>query len=432
MLRPYQEKIVDEVYALWAAGLRAIIAQLPTGGGKTHMAAEGFIARETGRVLFLADLSTLLSDTHARLLALGIDSAIIAPWAEPDPSARVQVASVDTLYLRGSAGDFGLVILDECHCSEAATVARVLSDYPRARLLGLSATPARADNRALGNTWEKIVNGPSIAELQAEGSLVPWDIKVPGGGKGDVVNELLFRKWSRALVFSGTVKRAKEVAKELPRAEVMLGTTPEPERQAMRARYRTGETLALVGCGVFIQGFDEPATDCVALDAPFGSLVQYLQACGRGARPSPGKSSCLVLDCHGAALVHGRPDEPRTWTLDGTGSTTTSTTPLPPMAFCGKCWATFRKEPVCPRCGTPVAEENVQPESSAYRKWKRLVDFQMVDPKVMWNAYFRKMLYVARFRMFMKDQARAERWAYEKTEGAKGPRPDGSGPLPTT
>lgn len=433
MLRPYQRDLADNVYRAWNEGLRAVIAQLPTGGGKTHMAAEGFIAQEPGRVLFLAALSTLLSDTHARLQALGIDSAIIAPWAEPNPRARVQVASIDTLFLRGIVVDgVSLVILDECHCSEAETVSKVLAGYPQARLLGLSATPARADNRALGNTWQRIVNGPSIAELQAERSLVPWDVKAPGGGKGDVITELLFRKWTRALVFTASVKRARAVAAELPRAEVMLGDTPEPERKAMRARYRSGQTLCLVGCGVFIEGFDEPATDCVALDAPFGSLVQFLQACGRGARPSPGKTSCLVLDCHGASLVHGPPDLNRTWTLEGSGSYAASATPLPPMAHCGKCWAVFFRELTCPRCGEPVADENVKPESREYKKWKRLVDLQAVPPGVQWNAYFRRMLYVARFKCHIKDPKRAEQWAYQQTEKGKGPKPDGSGPLPTS
>lgn len=438
-LRPYQDDLVDRVYREWSGGKRAVVLQLGTGGGKTHTAAEGFIARECGRVLFLASLSSLLADTYARLVAMGIDASIVAPWAPQRHDARVLVASVDTLHIRElTFPGVALVILDECHESEADTVQSVLAAYPSARLLGLSATPARADGRALGHTWDVIVNGPTNRELIAMGALVPWKVLVPERGKGDPGKEILFRKWSRALVFARTVKQATELAAEVPRAEVMIGSTPEKERASMRARYRSGETRALIGCGVFIQGFDEPATDLVVLASPFGSLVQYLQACGRGARPFPGKTHCTVIDCLGAALVHGTPDEDREWTLEGSGSRSTSTTPLPPMAHCVKCWATFRKADTCPRCGTPVALEQVEPPSAEYKRWAKMVELEKIPPVKLWDAYYKRMMFIAQFKCHIKDQARAMQWAKQKTEDQKGPRPseadpkpDGSGRSPT-
>lgn len=105
------------------------------------------------------------------------------------------------------------------------------------------------------------------------------------------------------------------------------------------------------GVGVFIEGFDCPPIETVILARAFGVAGSYLQAIGRGLRPSPatGKTRCTVLDLRGAVNLHGLPDEERRWSLDG--KAVVRTEPLKALRRCAEGLAIFRPTPTCPRCG---------------------------------------------------------------------------------
>ena len=87
-----------------------------------------------------------------------------------------------------------------------------------------------------------------------------------------------------------------------------------------------------------------------------GSVSTYLQMVGRVLRPSPGKTSALLIDLCGVVHEHGLPTEDREYSLDGN--------PIKPrdrvtaLRTCMECGATFRTKPECPRCGFefPVRE----------------------------------------------------------------------------
>lgn len=354
-MRPYQARLVGDVHAAWASGARAVCMQLGTGGGKTHTAAQ-ILREETGPVVFAAHLDSLVGDTAARL---GVPCGIVAPWAPPTPGERIQVCSLGTLHARGTRPPAGLVVLDECHRSEAPTVKAILADYPAARILGLTATPQRGDGAPLGNTFDAMVCGPSVRELTAMGALVPAHMVVPcdEGGRGDAVAELrrLRGAW-RALVFCESRAEAAYTVERLTDAGhpagYIDGETPRAERERLRVALRARELHALVGVSVFVEGFDEPSVDVVALDAPFGTLGRYLQAIGRGLRAHPGKTHCTVLDVRGAVFLHLPPDVEHEWSLSGEAVTQR----LAGLAFsrCEACWAVFPRAPVCPRCGVRV------------------------------------------------------------------------------
>src|SRR6478609_8740081 len=87
------------------------------------------------------------------------------------PMEPVQVASIDTLLVRGvrsSAMDLppaDLVIFDEAHRARGRTREHLISLYPNAVLLGMTATTCRGDGRGLGNLFDVMVEAPQIAEL---------------------------------------------------------------------------------------------------------------------------------------------------------------------------------------------------------------------------------------------------------------------------
>jgi superfamily II DNA or RNA helicase len=98
-LRPYQIDIIDQVRLLD----RPLIP-LPTGGGKTVIAAA--IIEEAIRlglhVLFVGHLRELVIQASRKLLAVGVDHAILM-GAESSKylGQRCIVASIQTLYARG-------------------------------------------------------------------------------------------------------------------------------------------------------------------------------------------------------------------------------------------------------------------------------------------------------------------------------------------
>lgn len=421
-LRPYQVALVEAVRAEWARGMRRVVMQLGTGGGKTHTAAS-VIATEPGPVVFAAHLDTLVRDTAARLRAHGVPCGIVAPWADPSPGERVQVASLGTLHARGLAPPADLVILDECHRGRARTVQEWLERYPRARMLGLTATPQRGDGAPLGAIFESMVSGPTVPDLQSMGSLVPTVVYTVRKGAADAAVEILRHpECKRFLVFCTTIAEARAMAARLEaegmlRTGVMLGDTPSEERERLRLALRSGELDVLVNVGVAVEGWDEPSVDCVVLDAPFGTVGRYLQAVGRGMRPASGKSCLTVLDVRGAVWLHGLPDEARRWSL--TGEAVERTEKGLAIATCKVCMATFRSGPAaCPRCGAPMRVAEVVPRPLT--REERAVRYDAVPLDERRKRYVARLTRIAVERMRM-GPVRAAEWAEKETARRLGP-----------
>jgi superfamily II DNA or RNA helicase len=124
-------------------------------------------------------------------------------------------------------------------------------------------------------------------------------------------------------------------------------------RRKVRELVTRGELRALVGCSAFLEGFDLPAIETVILARALGTCSSFLQAVGRGLRPScdTGKRECVVLDLTGAAILHGLPADDRVWSLEGAAVRRTAEA-LKPLARCRACFAVFHAGPAsCPRCG---------------------------------------------------------------------------------
>lgn len=362
-LRPYQLELVDKVRGHFAAGAASVLLQSGTGSGKTHTAAE-ILQRVIAcgyRANFLAHLDTLIEDTHKRLVAAGVPAGFIQAGRPSDPAAPVQVCSLQTMHSRGERPPAQFLVLDECHRAQGATVRQILADYPNAALLGLTATPQRGDGKPLGDVFEQMVEGPSVRWLTAQGFLVPCDVLAPStyqerGLAADPVDTYLDRTpGTRAIVFATNIPHARALTDRFIQmgvpAATVLGDTPRAERETVRARIEAGELLALVGVGVFIEGFDCPPVETIVLARAFGVTGPYLQSIGRGLRPSPatGKKRCTVVDLRGAVNLHGLPDEDRRWSL--AGNAVVRTEPLKALQRCAECLAIFRPSSVCPRCG---------------------------------------------------------------------------------
>jgi DNA repair protein RadD len=395
-LRGYQRELIERVQAMRNAGLRRLLIELATGAGKTVIAA-ALIAdavKAGWRVLFVAHRRELIIQASQKLHTAGIDHGILLPGFPLRPWKPVQVASIASLYartIRSAAIDmppFDLVVIDEAHHARARTYQLIIAAYPDAVVLGLTATPARGDGRGLGNVFEALVNGPSVAELIAARHLVPARVYAPSQPDltgvrvtgGDYVERELVERvdtaqligdviehWHRlaggrrTIVFATGVAHSIHLRDEFRLSGVMVehidGTTPADERDAILSRLIAGTVEVVCNAQVLTEGFDCPDVGCLVLARPTKSLVLYRQMVGRGLRPAPGKNDALILDHAGAVFAHGFPDDQIEWSLTEDRRAENKTHAVrgthhePALTNCPECKAVRPQGQACPFCG---------------------------------------------------------------------------------
>jgi DNA repair protein RadD len=405
-LRDYQTRQIAEIATEVRRGCRRILAQAPTGAGKTHIIGAIVSAAYLAglRVLILATRTRLVRQLHERLIQFSVPhGAIAAPLPElRNYSAAVQVASVDTLYRRSLVDEklplpsADVVIFDEAHLSTADTRIRLLDSYPEALRVGFTATPARKSGLSLGAAFDSLVMGPSIAHLTAAGTLVPlriWntpvvsmkelrdlprdadrDFQASSLGEllsrpklvGDVLtNWLRVANGKRTLVFAVNKAHGAALLESFLRqgvpTEMVTDQDEEPAREEKIARLEAGSTLVLINCFLMSYGVDVPSIEAIVLARPTRSLTMFLQMLGRGLRASPGKTSCILLD-HGHVVENlGLPERNHHWSLrQGSNVNADAWTPAARKATaeqtrtcreCSALWLTTEHGGSCPECG---------------------------------------------------------------------------------
>jgi DNA repair protein RadD len=369
ILRPYQQRVRQEAGEAARAGAQRVAVVMPTGAGKTVTFAS-IAGRAAVPVLIYAHRRELIRQASAKLDAVGVDHGIIAPGWKPRDS-RVQVGSIQTLAGK-TLPPFGMLIPDECHHATTPTYRGLQARHPHALMVGFTATPERLDGTGLGSVFDAMVCGPTIPELQAEGHLCPIRVYAPdvspdprhpeaGQIVGDIVDHYLWHApFQPAICFCLSVAAAETAAVEFRArgiaAKAVDGKTNPVARDAAIAGLATGHTEVLCVCDLVSEGLDIPAVSCVILCRSTESLANYLQWCGRGMRPAPGKDYLTVLDHASNALRHGLPGAARTWTLDG--ATRNPAERVPAIRQCGACYAIHAPAPVCPCCGAVSGSSN--------------------------------------------------------------------------
>lgn len=365
-LRPYQAETIDALNRAWNgerrptartrdhAAVNRPAAVLPTGSGKTvifsKMAADAHA--DGGRVLFLVHRDEL-ADQTARKLAMAAPGARvgIVKAGQNDVNADLVIGSIQTLAnpkRREQIGQRGLAlgIADECHHAASPSWMETLAhfgafreqDHPgRIPWAGFTATMTREDKRGLGDVWQEVAYTRSIGQMIDDGYLVrpvgrriqveDLDLARVKASRGDLqandLGEALTdagapRQAAQALLEHGkerrtaafwpTVATAEAFVEECQAlglsAELITGKTPITDRRAAYRRFQDGDTSVLATAMVLTEGWDAPWCDCILIGRPTQSKGLFRQMVGRGLRPWPGKSSCLVLDLMGASERH--------------------------------------------------------------------------------------------------------------------------------
>lgn len=329
--RPYQLDTIARCRAEMMSGKRAVLVVAPTGSGKTCMGSmmtAEHVRHPGRRAVWLAHRVELVEQAARTLQAMGLDVGYRGLGA----AATVQVCMVQTLARRDIAPDGTLVVADEAHhFGVGQDWARIVRGYldAEAWLVGLTATPARGDDRPLEG-FDSLVVSTSIRELIASGHLVPVRWKGPGKptGKDRIARTpcdawLTFARRRPAVVFAPHVQAATEFCEEFVRkgvqAEVVSErSTPEARAATLRA-LETGALDVVCNVQVLTEGWDCPRVSCVIVARRVGTQGLWMQMTGRGLRPAPGKRDCLLLDLCGMAHLLGLPDEDRSYSLYGDG-----------------------------------------------------------------------------------------------------------------
>jgi superfamily II DNA or RNA helicase len=353
------------------------------------------------RVIFLVHYRQLAFQAMERFTAFGMgdDVGIIMAGEEAHYGRPVQIISIQTYGRRLDLGDqllnswfqkADLVFYDEAHASVAKTRKAILDLYKdSAVIVGLTATPCRADGRPLGAIYQDIITISSVQELTKMGYLIPaiyygaeklpdlqcvpivaGDYNKRALGKrvdksmliGDILeNWLRIAPERQTVVFAHNVRHSLHIKELFNRhgisCEHVDAYTPSLERQGIIARSESGKTQVVTNVGVYSEGADFPWVSCIILAKPTFSFMRYWQMAGRGLRPYPGKRDCIIIDHARNVERHGFMDDPFVWTLAGKDKAWTKPkikdgTEKPPLV-CKQCLTQFRGV-VCPKCGLKV------------------------------------------------------------------------------
>ena len=444
ILRPYQSQAISDLRLAYRDGARAPLLVMPTGAGKTCVMAEILRALEArGRnAIVLVHRRELIAQTTAKLNLAGVQHGIIAAGVQ-SAAAPIQVASVQTLARRlaqiSTAPD--LVVIDEAHHATAGSWQRALDHWPHALRLGVTATPTRMDGRGLSAVFDRLVFGPSVADLVGAGYLTNWKIYAPpqiadlshirrraGDYAIDQAAEAMDRPTvtgdaiahynrlaagQRGIAFCCNVQHAEHVASSFNAAGIaaatLLGSTDPLVRDSTVQQFAAGQIQVLVTVDVVSEGFDIPAAGCAILLRPTQSLGLYLQQVGRVLRPAPGKAAAIVLDHVGNVHRHGFPDDPRDWSLDdrlkraaGAGGA------APSVRTCPACFAAFKPAPLCPCCGAACAP----PPRTIRQQDGELKELQRVNAQLR-KAERRKARTIGELLALAKQRGYSPAWAWK-------------------
>ena len=189
-----------------------------------------------------------------------------------------------------------LVVVDECHHSQAPTWRAVLDALPPHARLGLTATPNRSDGLPLRELFAEVACEYSREQGIRDGHLTPFREV-----RAESVRELTSLAGSRrTIVYCTSVDASQELARCLTSLGVSAvhadGSTMSPrERARALTSFASGEVQYLTNCQLVTEGWDVPGVECVAVMRGCGSPTMMSQMLGRGLRSAPGKSECLFV-----------------------------------------------------------------------------------------------------------------------------------------
>ena len=350
---------------------RSVMAQMPTGTGKTVVLAsvvESFLGEHPLKSVWIVahrrELVSQIQETIERVfsnrLAEKEDGSSDNLIEKPLDSSLFTLRSslIKAMSIQWLARHYdeigeepGMIVIDEAHHALAKTYKEMWERFPKAKFLGLTATPCRLNGKGFTDLFDVLVQSWSVPEFISKGRLATYDfvsIKSNGvtqrlidslqkrGADGDYQNkemdmllnkrpsiERLYRSFEeygkdrKGIVYAINISHAKKIVELYQehgiKAVAIDSKTPAAERQADIEAFKKGDIQVLVNVDIFSEGFDCPDVEFVQLARPTLSLAKYLQMVGRGLRVAKGKKCCVIIDNVGLYRVFGLPSQIWDW-----------------------------------------------------------------------------------------------------------------------
>ena len=350
---------------------RSVMAQMPTGTGKTVVLAsvvESFLGEHPLKSVWIVahrrELVSQIQETIERVfsnrLAEKEDGSSDNLIEKPLDSSLFTLRSslIKAMSIQWLARHYdeigeepGMIVIDEAHHALAKTYKEMWDRFPKAKFLGLTATPCRLNGKGFIDLFDVLVQSWSVPEFISKGRLATYDfvsIKSNGvtqrlidslqkrGADGDYQNkemdmllnkrpsiERLYQSFEeygkdrKGIVYAINISHAKKIMELYQehgiKAVAIDSKTPAAERQADIEAFKKGDIQVLVNVDIFSEGFDCPDVEFVQLARPTLSLAKYLQMVGRGLRVAKGKKCCVIIDNVGLYRVFGLPSQIWDW-----------------------------------------------------------------------------------------------------------------------
>ena len=345
-LRPYQSDAADCVFGEWAK-TQSTLAVLPTGMGKTVLfAAIIDRARKNtlwpGQWMVVVHREELAHQAAEKLEAIGLNVQLEMGKLRAELSVlrrpEVVIASIQTLIRRGlrfRPHEFAGLILDEAHHYVSKSwrgYVEHLKQNPDLKILGVTATPNRADEAALKTVFETVAYHYELRKAIQEGWLVDINVqqvfvegmdftgvKSTGGDlNGRQLAEVMSAEKVLHQIASATMRETQgkktilfappgfktaeggenfRVSERLcevlnryrPGSAALVSDKTDPDlRKQIIQSFKDGRLQYFVNVGIATEGFDVPDIDAVVMARPTESTALFTQMIGRGTRPLPG------------------------------------------------------------------------------------------------------------------------------------------------
>lgn len=342
-LHTYQDEAVASIFDKWDGGeFRRLLLVQATGTGKTIVMSavleELHKRNPESKFLFLAHREELLEQAYDKItrytdLKCAYERGKESAFDEGAKDASVIISSVQTMSRderleKFDPKYFTHILIDECHHAAAATYKKVISRFPESKILGVTATPSRADKKELSDTFDTVAYEYSLKNAICDRYLSPivskmlplkldlsnvdfsqGDYKEGSLGKmlepflGDIsetiVPEITGKKTIAFLPTIETSKRFCALMNErgIRSAEVDCNT-PKKERKEILKDFAEGKIDLLANSMLLTEGFDCPAVDTIVPLRATANRSLYQQIIGRGTRLNPAdpNKKLLLLD----------------------------------------------------------------------------------------------------------------------------------------
>jgi len=324
-LRPYQASAIEDLRTTLRQGINRVVLQLPTGAGKTRVAAEIITSalRKGKRAAFCVPALSLIDQALMDFYNEGIRDVGVIQADHPmeNYSKPVQICSVATLASRKAFPAADIVLVDETH-----VLYQSVKDWmsnTKIPFIGLSATPWA---KGLGQHYQTLIKPVTMRELIAMGYLSKFrmfatghpdlsGVKTTAGDfnesqlsgamqKGTLVGDIVEtwrERWGhgKTLVFAVDKAHARAIQERFQAVGVACAyqdsDTPAPERKEIRKGFHDESLPVVVNIDTLTMGVDWDVRGLI-LARPTKSRMRLVQIAGRGMRLGDGKDELLFLD----------------------------------------------------------------------------------------------------------------------------------------